>query len=167
MHAGNPIVKLERAPAGVAQPEAMSPRPAESPAVERSSLTIERTAAGDQMLMPGIAPITDADRLAARAAAPLDGGARASDTEIGGLFDPNAAARTDLFDAPPAAPTRPGTAAQDEVAMDVADFMALRDLEGLRLDEDGAVGTLADHLRGLEDEATLSDLLAFCVGKPT
>lgn len=61
----------------------------------------ERTQAGDQTLIDGVAPITDRDRLQARAAKPLQARPRGSDTEIGGLFDPQDPARFDLFDAVP------------------------------------------------------------------
>lgn len=61
----------------------------------------EATKAGDQKLMPGVTPITQADRLRARANAPLRADQRRSDTEIGGLFDPNDPARFDLFDLVP------------------------------------------------------------------
>ncbi len=61
----------------------------------------ERTLAGDQTLIDGVAPITDRDRLQARAAKPLQARPRGSDTEIGGLFDPQDPARFDLFDAVP------------------------------------------------------------------
>lgn len=69
-----------------------------SPAPARN---VERTAAGDQILMPGVQPITQRERLQARADAPLRAQDRRSDTEIGGLFDPLDPARTDLFDLVP------------------------------------------------------------------
>lgn len=53
------------------------------------------------MLMEGVEAITEADRLAQRAAVPMDGGAPADDTQIGGLFDPGDPSRFDLFDAVP------------------------------------------------------------------
>lgn len=61
----------------------------------------ELTPAGEQMLMEGVEAITEADRLAQRAAVPMDGGAPADDTQIGGLFDPGDPSRFDLFDAVP------------------------------------------------------------------
>ena len=51
--------------------------------------------------MPGVQPITQRERLQARADAPLRAQDRRSDTEIGGLFDPLDPARTDLFDLVP------------------------------------------------------------------
>lgn len=61
----------------------------------------EATPAGQQTLFPGIEPISQQDRLRAAADRPLNGGQRRSDTEIGGLFDPNDPARFDLFDMVP------------------------------------------------------------------
>lgn len=66
------------------------------------TVNTERTSAGDQTLFDGVAPITDAQRLQQRADQPLGRGAqRASDTQIGGLFDPLDPSRVDLFDAIP------------------------------------------------------------------
>jgi predicted ABC-type ATPase len=61
----------------------------------------EPTQAGEQTLIPGVAPITQADRLQARADAPLKARPRGSDSEIGGLFDPFDKVRSDLFDLVP------------------------------------------------------------------
>jgi hypothetical protein len=61
----------------------------------------EKTPAGDQLLMPGVDAITQGDRLRAKADAPLRARPRGSDTEIGGLFDPNDPSRFDLFDLVP------------------------------------------------------------------
>lgn len=61
----------------------------------------EATAAGQQQLIPGVDPITARDRLQAKANAPLKARPRGSDTEIGGLFDPNDPSRFDLFDLVP------------------------------------------------------------------
>jgi len=54
----------------------------------------ERTAAGEQRLIPGVEPITERQRLEAQAAAPLRGGAAAA----GGLFDEAARNQLDLLD---------------------------------------------------------------------
>jgi hypothetical protein len=61
----------------------------------------ELTPAGEQTLFPGVDPITARDRLQAKANAPLQARPRQSDTEIGGLFDPNDPSRFDLFDTVP------------------------------------------------------------------
>lgn len=69
---------------------------------QAEGLIVERTSAGFQGLFEGVAPITDRQRLAQRAAAPMGAGrARRDDTQIGGLFDPNDPGRFDLFDAVP------------------------------------------------------------------
>ena len=76
----------------------------------------EQTNAGQQSLIPGVAPITPRSRLEARQNAPLGGGATVPDSQIGGLFDPGAKARTDLFDNPGGPKSRPY---QDVVAADL------------------------------------------------
>jgi hypothetical protein len=57
----------------------------------------EKTAAGEQTLIPGVAPVTERQRLEAEAGKPLTGG----DAPAGGLFDDNARAQTDIFDLVP------------------------------------------------------------------
>jgi len=66
----------------------------------------EATPAGEQALIPGVDPISPRDRLEMAQARPLVGGERAADSEIGGLFDPNDPARSDLFDAVPVGVTK-------------------------------------------------------------
>lgn len=62
----------------------------------------EGTAAGEQLLIDGIAAITEMDRMAAAQAKPMRGGSLSDDSQIGGLFDPGDAARgADLFDQVP------------------------------------------------------------------
>jgi hypothetical protein len=56
----------------------------------------ERTAAGDQTLIPGVAPVTDRQRAEVAAAKPMTGGDAAP--PAGGLFDDGARAQTDLMD---------------------------------------------------------------------
>ncbi|WP_188477262.1 hypothetical protein [Primorskyibacter flagellatus] len=63
-------------------------------APERAS---ERTAAGDQTLIDGVAPVSDRDRLEARQNAPMRGGNAAADE---GLFDTGARLQSDLFSDP-------------------------------------------------------------------
>lgn len=62
---------------------------------------VEETSAGKQSVFDGIAPITQRDRAQARADAPIEGGRADDETQIGGLFDPDAPERFDLFDAVP------------------------------------------------------------------
>lgn len=61
----------------------------------------EVTPAGEQRLIDGVAPITQRDRLQADLDRPLSAPGRASDTQIGGLFDPNDPSRFDLFEQVP------------------------------------------------------------------
>jgi hypothetical protein len=60
----------------------------------------ERTAAGEQTLMPGVAPVTDRDRAQVAAAKPLTGGDAAP--PAGGLFDETARNQVDMLDMLPA-----------------------------------------------------------------
>lgn len=61
---------------------------------EKSSLpATERTAQGEQTLIPGVAPITDRQRLEAEGAKPMRGG----DAPPGGMFDTDARAQGDLL----------------------------------------------------------------------
>lgn len=62
---------------------------------------VEETPAGKQTVFDGVEPITQRDRLQARADAPMEGGRAEDETQIGGLFDPDAPERFDLFDAVP------------------------------------------------------------------
>ena len=71
-------------------------------APEPSRFASETTDQGEQTLVPGVAPITLAGRLAWRAAQPLGGG-RALRPCDHGLFDTSARAQLELFDAPPCA----------------------------------------------------------------
>lgn len=62
-----------------------------------SDRAVEQTAAGQQSLIPGVKPITQRQRLEAAQQRVLGGGPREADSQIGGLFDPGAKSRTDLF----------------------------------------------------------------------
>jgi len=57
---------------------------------------VEATAIGAQTLVPGVVPITPRDRLAARAAAPLEPKKPQRPCDLG-LFDMNARNQLDLF----------------------------------------------------------------------
>ena len=68
----------------------------------------ETTDQGEQTLVPGVAPITLAERLAMRAAEPL-APRRAQRPCNHGLFDSNARAQLELFAAPAAPPAESET----------------------------------------------------------
>ncbi len=70
----------------------------------RTSFAVEPTSIGLQTLVPGVAPIGLADRLAARAAAPLEPKKPQRPCDLG-LFDLNARNQLDLFARP--APGQP------------------------------------------------------------
>lgn len=70
---------------------AMPPAP-----VAQAPFAVEPTAIGPQSLVPGVAPITPRDRLAARAAAPLEPKKAQRPCDLG-LFDLNARLQLDLF----------------------------------------------------------------------
>jgi hypothetical protein len=76
-------------------------------APEHSPFAVEATPEGEQSLVPGVAPITLADRLAWRAAQPLAPSRPQRACDLG-LFDLNARAQLELFAARALA-----TAAQD------------------------------------------------------
>jgi hypothetical protein len=74
-------------------------------APERPAFAVEATPEGEQSLVPGVTPITLADRLAWRAAQPLAPSRPQRACDLG-LFDLNARAQLELFAAralPPAA----------------------------------------------------------------
>lgn len=74
-----------------------APDPAPGFAVRpEPALAVEPTAIGLQSLVPGVVPITTAQRLAARAAAPLEPKKRQRPCDLG-LFDLNARNQLDLF----------------------------------------------------------------------
>jgi len=62
----------------------------------QSSFAVEPTPIGFQTLVPGVVPISLADRLAARAAAPLEPKKPQRPCDLG-LFDLNARNQLDLF----------------------------------------------------------------------
>lgn len=111
---------------------------------------IERTDQGDQVLIPGVEPITDADRAKAGAAKPMRGG----DAPAGGLFDINARAQRDLLDAQALMPSREGGLMPGEVRRD-ADV-------GIATPEDFSPGQ-ASSLKSLQQQAVA---LADAVGVP-
>jgi hypothetical protein len=106
---GDDLADARELPQGRSDPVARGPDTgatgggAAGQGTDRSPRT-ERTAAGDQTLIPGVEPITERQRLEQRQAQPLAGGQRGPDSTIGGLFDPYDKARMDLFSEPTAKP---------------------------------------------------------------
>lgn len=86
----------------------------------------EATAAGEQILIEGVAPVTARERLELEAAKPLRGG----DAAAGGLFDDTARAQTDLLDMIPIERNdgTPGLAPPEVVIADAERQLALADL---------------------------------------
>ncbi len=74
------------APGADSVPAAAAPAP----------FAVEATAIGPQSLVPGVVPITPADRLAARASAPLESKRPQRPCDLG-LFDLNARNQLDFF----------------------------------------------------------------------
>lgn len=90
---------LDARPTGAAPSPAPEPGTAEALAAAPAAAA-ESTAAGEQLLIAGMAPIGDAERLRLAAGRPLAGGAAAPPE--GGLFDAAAGAQIDLADLLPA-----------------------------------------------------------------
>lgn len=61
----------------------------------KAPLATERTEQGEQTLVPGVAPVTDRQRVEAEMAKPMAGGSKAP--PAGGLFDEDARAQGDIF----------------------------------------------------------------------
>ena len=79
-------------------------RPCGGPVTKtRAPFAVEPTSIGLQTLVPGVAPIGLVDRLAARAAAPLEPRKPQRPCDLG-LFDLNARLQLDLFARPAPAP---------------------------------------------------------------
>lgn len=76
-------------------------RPGDGRAGEPDGRAAEETQAGSQLLIDGVAPISTRERVQAAADRPLIAQNRVSDSQIGGLFDANDPARSDLFDRVP------------------------------------------------------------------
>lgn len=103
----------------------------------------EPTQAGDQTLIDGVAPITARDRLQAKADAPLRARSRRSDTEIGGMFDPNDPSRFALFDLVPTGRS------VDEEGSKIAPVMTRAELAAELDAEDEALAVLDICMRGV------------------
>lgn len=121
----------------------------------------ERTAAGEQTLIDGVAPVTQRDRLEAQQAAPLQGGDAPPDD---GLFDLGARAQTDMFADPQSPAFQERAVAQSQyVANDIeanGDF----DID-LELEDGKRLTTASEALRYLDEADEFSEIIALC-GKP-
>lgn len=120
----------------------------------------ERTDAGEQRVAPGIAPITERQRLEAAQNAPMRGGSMAADD---GLFDLNARAQTDMFDPDtPAFQERSQQASQsfrDEIEAN-GDFSTKLELEDGR-----TLARASDVLDYLDEVDDFAEIIALC-GNP-
>lgn len=127
----------------------------------RPQSAVERTPEGEQFLIDGVTPITQGDRLAQRQAARMGGEPRGADSEIGGLFDPYAKARTDLFDDP--------TSPQAQRALDQveADMRRQADAEGMTVDMGDGAGprSASSVLDELAADRDFLEVLDIC-GRP-
>lgn len=119
----------------------------------------EATDAGDQLLVDGVAPITQRDRLEAAQDAPMRGGNRAADD---GLFDVSGRSQGDMFDDVTSPEAR---AVQDAVEADLrADIEKGETFEVDMGDGKGTrpVGDVLDEINAAED---FSEILDLC-GRP-
>lgn len=102
-----------------------TPEPGTADAAELSDLVLteargsEPTAAGEQMLVDGVKPVSTKEKLDAQAAKPLRGGDQAPPE--GGLFDLDARKQLDIWDAMPAAKDADGTTLHTTHADMIAD----------------------------------------------
>jgi hypothetical protein len=117
--------------------------------------TIERTAAGDQFLAPGIEPVTQRERLEARQREALVGKARPMSE---GLFDLGAREQMDWLDQPAGKKAEP---VQRQREADLRDAVAQGDNPNVVL-PNGREGTLADLLDDLDQGDMVSARLDLC-----
>lgn len=114
----------------------------------------ERTAAGDQLLAPGIRPVSQRERLEAQQNAPLRGGdAMAND----GLFDLNARLQRDMFDDPNNAQMQ---ARYDEREAEMRD--AWDGLEDVEVEVEGQTVTARQLLNDLEADRAHLQAIETC-----
>lgn len=162
-----PDAVLRRAIEAQNKGEAMPPPPAAPARVAPPEIDPAPEAARDALPeAPDGAASAD---LAARAAA-TEAEARAAVTPAETPTETPASPRPDASrqTAPdPDITTRPGTEARDAVAVDAADFLALRDAT-FRLTDDGPELSLREVLDALDGEAALEDAIRFCTlgGRP-
>jgi hypothetical protein len=140
-----------------------SGRPDQDPIAEGVGLTgeggFERTAAGDQRVIPGVAPITERQRLEQRQNGRMGGGQRGPDSTIGGLFDPDDKVRRDLFSDPTSTKAKP---MQQAMAQDLRDAIA-KDGD-VRMDAGDGKGerSLTAILDDLDKDDDFADIIALC-----
>lgn len=108
-------------PEAFGQPEPVGGKSGDGGTGDAQPYSFERTSAGQQAVTPGVAPITARDRLEASQRAPMGrSGAREPDSQIGGLFDPNDKARSDMFDDPAGPKAQP---IQTQISNDFRDMI--------------------------------------------
>lgn len=148
-------------PAGAAGPDASGSATAGGRAVEPQG--IERTAAGDQYVAPGIAATTERQRLEARQNARLQGGNRAADE---GLFDVASRGQMDMFSDPASKEAR---VVQDAIIADFRDQIAKGEDVTVDLGDGKGPRTMSAIIKDMEaDEAFVARLdLCGLMGGPT
>lgn len=122
---------------------------------------VEQTAAGEQSLIPGVKPITERQRLEAAQQRVLGGGPREADSQIGGLFDPGAKSRTDLFSDAMAPAAREFDARRVNDLREEALAGGYGDL-GLVADDGRALNTLDEILTEIDEMDALEREIAAC-----
>lgn len=143
-------------PAGVAEAEAGGgPRGEAGGGIETGGALLERTAAGDQALMEGVAPITDRDRMEAAMRRPMRGGDAPPDDGRFSLFgDP--AARADMFD-DTSDVSRAATADLRAEIEEMGDFPVQMDLDG-----EGRTMSATEWLDRLDAEEEFVEVAELC-----
>lgn len=127
----------------------------------RAGGATEATPAGEQVLIPGVAPVSQRARLEAQMARPATGRDTGPGSGREDLFG-NPEDRRDLFDGAATAPPAGGEAAA--VAAAAREYAALRDLSvRMSPEPDAPEVRVADLLDDLRENATLSDAVASCV----
>lgn len=127
------------------------------------STRTEQTDAGEQIVAPGIEPISQQQRLETQQGAPLRGGDAAADI---GLFDTGARAQMDIFDNPAGTEAR---AIQDSITNDI-----LTDIEAngptevnIALEDGRVLKTDQDVLTYLDEGDAFSARIDLCGKGPT
>ncbi len=119
---------------------------------------IEQTEAGEQIVAPGIEPVTQRERLEAQQGAALRGGDAPADM---GLFDTGARAQTDMFDDPASPEAKP---LLDQKTADFRDEIeANGPIEVNIATDDGRVlATDEDVLDYLDEGDDFADMIGLC-----
>ena len=123
---------------------------------------VEQTDAGEQSLIPGVKPITQRQRLEAAQQRVLGGGAREADSQIGGLFDPGAKSRTDLFSDPMTPAAREFDARRVNDLREEALAGGLGDKMGIVADDGRVLDKLDDILTEIDEMDALEREIAAC-----